>query len=73
MMATTVIYDSRNYISLLAGEICSVGVVIYDSRNYISLLALQVMLHAPLTIYDSRNYISLLAVISLTPQSKDLR
>ena len=31
------------------------------------------MLHAPLTIYDSRNYISLLAVISLTPQSKDLR
>ena len=67
------IYDSRNYISLLA--LCCVGEWlgrIYDSRNYISLLA-NVVFFAIFSIYDSRNYISLLAIIATSPQSAHLR
>ena len=34
------IYDSRNYISLLAQNLAWGARLIYDSRNYISLLAI---------------------------------
>ena len=56
------IYNSRNYIDLLALYADLTHLSIYNSRNYIDLLAL--LTNDNITqIYNSRNYIDLLASI----------
>ena len=55
------IYNSRNYIDLLAApSLPTFYSLIYNSRNYIDLLAKKVIAYFSI-IYNSRNYIDLLA------------
>ena len=58
---STLIYNSRNYQSLLAVTRKNHSLTIYNSRNYQSLLALTRSSGVHLLIYNSRNYQSLLA------------
>ena len=64
------IYNSRNYISLLDDISQPLGTDIYNSRNYISLLDHWYNVSWD-RIYNSRNYISLLdnCLLSISSES----